>query len=180
MKKNKILSSASFLVSHALSLPTLSIVHFARRDMTFAIRHKGMELKQCRKKLCKAQNLNQAATACIFLFGSKGCFVLSTLKIMTKIFRVIARSAFCDFIRLESTLYFFPRNDLPLLAVAHDISTRICLRYLFPCKVLRDCILPADSSFLGRKPDHPTKEFAFWKALMSLPISARIHNALNF
>ena len=117
--------------------------------------------------------------ACIFLFGSNGCFVLSTLYMMTNIFRVMAISAFCGFIRLASTLCFFPRNDFFERAADHDISTRICLRYLFPCSVFRECILPADSSFLGRNPAHPTKEFALEKALISLPISDKMNRALS-
>ena len=68
----------------------------------------------------------------VFFFGSNGCFVLITLYIMTTIFRVIAMSAFCDFIRAESALNFRPRNDFPERAADHDISTSICRTYLLP------------------------------------------------
>jgi len=50
---NKILSSASFPVSHALSLPTSSIVHFVRRDIV-------------RQFATKTGNWNNAGRNCVW------------------------------------------------------------------------------------------------------------------
>jgi hypothetical protein len=70
--KIKILSSASLPVSHALSLPTVSIVHFADTGYCFCfftVRHKDMELKHSRKKLCRTRFLNQASLPVNFSSG---------------------------------------------------------------------------------------------------------------
>jgi hypothetical protein len=68
--KIKILSSASLPVSHALSLPTESVVHFADTGYCFyAVRHKDMELKHSRKKLCRTRFLNQASLPVNFSSG---------------------------------------------------------------------------------------------------------------
>jgi hypothetical protein len=48
--KIKILSSASLPVSHALSLPQCLLFILPARDTVFTAHHKGMELKQRRKK----------------------------------------------------------------------------------------------------------------------------------
>jgi hypothetical protein len=80
---------------------------------------------------------------------------------ITNIFRVIARSAFCDFILAERLLNFRPKNDLFDRAADQDISTSICRRYLFPCNILRERIFSEVSSFLGRNPAQPIKWVAF-------------------
>ena len=105
------------------------IFSLQKRDVT-GTRHKdtctlyevrGMELKPHRKILLQKQYLNQTFAVCIlvlctkyevFLSRSNGCFLDSTLKIMTNNLRAMASSAFCDFIRPDNCRYFFPRNDL--------------------------------------------------------------------
>jgi hypothetical protein len=42
----------------------------------------------------ETQYLNQSSSASKFLLKSKGCFVFKTLKMITNILRVIAKSAF--------------------------------------------------------------------------------------
>src|SRR5690554_4621565 len=160
----------------------MSIDHFEWTGSCFATcRHKDKELREHAGKNHSRETVSQSGfIACKFLLASKGRPVCNTLKMMTSILRAMASSAFCDFIRLASCLCFLPRKVLFDREATQDTWMSALRKYLFPCKVFRDCILPADSSFLGRNPAQPTRWEALPKASMSMPISEMMHIALYF
>jgi len=107
----------------------LSQTHFHyRRVLLFSLHRRDIEKLFATKiwnlryvgSCCFYTVSQSGCCACMFRFISNGCFFDSTLKIITNNLRDMAISAFCDFIRFDSCLYFLPKNDLFDRAADHD------------------------------------------------------------